>query len=267
MNAQADLVVSDMLLAIHGASPNWVRVETTPRHSQALIYVKTGRAQYSFVDGHGFSVEPGDLFFLGKHSRYQGRQLGEECYTFVYADFETPDPQAIAALGLPEVCHARDPEAALELFSRMAACWQAKEPGYRMVCRSYLMRLVAMMVRDQSAAALSGVRGGGRLEAAMRLMRARLNDSTLRIEELAAEAYLSPVQFRRVFHALYGCSPSDYLMQLRLERACDLLRAEVYSVSEAAEQSGFSSVYYFSRVFKKRMGVTPSRYRRHAGDV
>lgn len=266
MNPNVDLVITDMLLAIHGGSSRWLKLETQPRRSQALIYVKTGRAEYRFVDGRRFEAEQGDLFFLHRNSRYQGRQLGDEDYTVVYADFETAGPDDLAALGLPDVCPARDPEAALDLFSRMAACWLAKEPGYRMVCRALLLRLIAMMVRDRAEAALSGARGG-RLTAAMRLMHARLSDPSLRVEQLSAEAYLSPVQFRRVFHAAYGCAPSDYLMRLRIERACDLLRSGSYSVSETAEMCGFSSLYYFSRAFKKRMGVTPGRYRRRLGDV
>ncbi len=267
MNPNVDLVITDMLLAIHGASPRWLKLETPPRHSHGLIYVKSGRAEYRFTDGRRFDVKPGDLFFLPKSGRYQGRQLGEETYTFVYADFETARPDELSALGLPDVCPARDPAAALELFSRMAACWLDREPGYRMACRALLLRLIAMMVRDQSAAALSGARGN-RLAAAMRLMRARLHDPSLRVEALAAEAYLSPVQFRRVFREAYGCAPSEYLMRLRLERACDLLRAEGdYSVSQTAEMCGFSSLYYFSRAFKKHMGVTPGRYRRRLGDV
>ena len=250
MNPNVDLVITDMLLAMHGASPRWLKLETPPRHSQGLIYVKSGRAEYCFTDGRRFEVSAGDLFFLHKSSRYQGRQLGEETYTFVYADFETAHPGDLSALGLPDVCPARDPAAALELFSRMAACWLDREPGYRMVCRALLLRLIAMMVRDQSAAALSGARGD-RLAAAMRLMRARLDDPSL-----------------RVFREAYGCAPSEYLMRLRLERACDLLRAEGdYSVSETAEMCGFSSLYYFSRAFKKHMGITPGRYRRRLGDV
>lgn len=266
MTVQDDLVITDMLLAVHASTPHWVRLETTPRRAQGLLYVKTGRAQYVFLDGRRMEVGPGDLFFLGKHSRYQGRQLGDEDYTFVYADFETLEEDALERLGLPDVCPARDPVGALELFSRMASCWQAREPGYRMVCRALLLRLIAMMVRDHSQEALSGVHGG-RLEAAVRLMRARLNDPALHIEELAAEAYLSAVQFRRVFREFYGCAPSEYLVRLRLERACDLLRAEGYSMAETAELCGFSSVYYFCRVFKKHMGITPGRYRHHVGDI
>ena len=123
MNPNVDLVITDMLLAMHGASPRWLKLETPPRHSQGLIYVKSGRAEYRFTDGRRFEVGAGDLFFLHKSSRYQGRQLGEETYTFVYADFETAHPGDLSALGLPDVCPARDPAAALELFSRMAACW------------------------------------------------------------------------------------------------------------------------------------------------
>ena len=99
MNPNVDLVITDMLLAMHGASPRWLKLETPPRHSQGLIYVKSGRAEYRFTDGRRFEVGAGDLFFLHKSSRYQGRQLGEETYTFVYADFETAHPGDLSALG------------------------------------------------------------------------------------------------------------------------------------------------------------------------
>ena len=101
MNPNVDLVITDILLAIHGASPRWLKLETPPRHSHGLIYVKSGRAEYRFTDGRRFEVKSGDLFFLPKNSRYQGRQLGEETYTFVYADFETARPDELSALGLP----------------------------------------------------------------------------------------------------------------------------------------------------------------------
>ena len=70
MNPNVDLVITDMLLAMHGASPRWLKLETPPRHSQGLIYVKSGRAEYRFTDGRRFEVGAGDLFFLHKSSRY-----------------------------------------------------------------------------------------------------------------------------------------------------------------------------------------------------
>lgn len=70
--------------------------------------------------------------------------------------------------------------------------------------------------------------------------------------------------FRRLFKSETGLSPLQYLLELRVQFAANLLIADNnLSISEIAEKSGFEDNFYFSRMFKKHKKFTPSNYRKH----
>ena len=79
----------------------------------------------------------------------------------------------------------------------------------------------------------------------------------LTIEEIAAEACLSPFHFMRTFRRAFGVPPHRYLVDLRLERACALMGR--YPLHVLAVLSGFSDLSAFSKAFRARYGVAPSR--------
>ncbi len=92
----------------------------------------------------------------------------------------------------------------------------------------------------------------------------RFNESTLSVAELAQNAALSEVYFRREFKACFGCQPVAYISSVRIEHAKALLETGEYSVSEVAIQSGYDNVSYFSYRFRETTGMTPSQYRDNA---
>lgn len=86
-------------------------------------------------------------------------------------------------------------------------------------------------------------------------------DGPLRLRDLARAALLSPFHFHRVFHALVGATPADFVQRLRLEKALGLLaHARPPSLTEIALACGFNSSSDFSRCFKRRYGVPPSSF-------
>ena len=85
---------------------------------------------------------------------------------------------------------------------------------------------------------------------------------TISIEWYATKAQLSYVQFYRRFKTAMEMSPKEYIIRLRIDRARHLLLEDSASVSEIAYACGFESEYYFSRCFKKEVGISPSDYRR-----
>ncbi|GHF16042.1 AraC family transcriptional regulator [Amycolatopsis deserti] len=99
------------------------------------------------------------------------------------------------------------------------------------------------------------------LAAARELMEQRLADP-LPLADLAAAAALSVSQFTRRFKAATGETPHRYLMRLRVEHACRLLRGSALSIPEVAARCGFSHQEHLTRVMRGRMGVTPGAYRR-----
>jgi AraC family transcriptional regulator len=86
-------------------------------------------------------------------------------------------------------------------------------------------------------------------------------DEPLRLRDLARVALLSPFHFHRVFQALLGATPADFVQRLRLEKALVLLsHPRRPSLTAIALACGFSSSSDFSRCFKRRFGVPPSAF-------
>jgi len=82
------------------------------------------------------------------------------------------------------------------------------------------------------------------------------------LSDLAKKIGISPSGLIKKFRKQLGITPQRYLSELRLQRAKDLLTNTALSVSQISEDTGFESVYYFSKFFKKETGDSPSEYRK-----
>jgi len=92
------------------------------------------------------------------------------------------------------------------------------------------------------------------------LVAAHLGDSSFGVQDLCREIGLSRVQLYRKVKALMGCTITDYIKEMRLKRAEELLLKGELSISEIAYQVGFASPAYFSTAFKARYEVSPSEF-------
>ena len=84
---------------------------------------------------------------------------------------------------------------------------------------------------------------------------------------LAEMCNMSQSYFRSQFKKIVGYSPSAYQQQIRIEKAKQLLLSNSSNVSEIAEQLGFESVYYFSRIFKNLTGISPLKFKNPTNNV
>ncbi len=100
------------------------------------------------------------------------------------------------------------------------------------------------------------------LAPAIQRIKSAYADPSLTNETLSAECNISEVYFRRLFKEHFGISPKQYVIDVRLQRAKQLLAEGKLSLSLIAEATGFTNQYHFSRLFKERVDLTPSEYRK-----
>ena len=100
----------------------------------------------------------------------------------------------------------------------------------------------------------------------LELMRARFSED-ISLDELAAEARLSVFHFARMFKQSVGTPPRIYLTRLRVERACELLESTNLSITQIAQEVGYSSNQVLARIFVKHRHMSPSDYRRAVRDT
>ena len=85
-------------------------------------------------------------------------------------------------------------------------------------------------------------------------------------DALAARAGISTVYFRKLFEQVYGTSPIAYVQDLRIKKAKEMLETDYGNIGDIALSLGYKSIYDFSRAFKKRTSLSPSRYRAQRGE-
>jgi len=87
------------------------------------------------------------------------------------------------------------------------------------------------------------------------------------IEDLAKKAGYSKSRFSHIFSEVTGTTPIKYQNDIRLKTSCEMLSSTQYPISEIAIKCGFSDPLYYSRVFKKKYGVSPTDYRKSALNI
>jgi AraC-like DNA-binding protein len=128
-------------------------------------------------------------------------------------------------------------------------------------------QLLAATTMEILAAMLGAVRGqgtGSRMHKLVCQARSLLEirtDAIPAIEDLASSLGLSTTHFYRVFREHTGLSPYQYHLQLRMERAKQMLHATSMSIKEVAAALAFESPFHFSSAFKQRTGLSPSQWR------
>ncbi len=146
-------------------------------------------------------------------------------------------------------------------------------PGASGMPRWYLCSKIPLFSKGRKVTGIAGVMrpyeyAGQAPESYARLTPAmdhvlRHYDEPVTIDDLARLSNLSASQFRRLFRGLFGRSPGEYLLEVRLQVARQQLERTTVPLSEVAVGCGFYDQSYFTKRFKKATGLRPLDYRRY----
>ena len=99
------------------------------------------------------------------------------------------------------------------------------------------------------------------MQKVMEFMEAQMDNAELTIDEFAEHLLLSRTIFYRKLKSIIGLTPVDFIREIRIKRSVQLIDSGAYNFSQVAYMTGFNDPKYFSKCFKKVMGITPSEYK------
>jgi len=248
-----DLMITRITSVHRTTTSGWARPRPAPRPLNGLVLFTDGSITYHFPQSDQ-TAHPGDVLILPRGLMYCGEKLTQS-NSFMVIDFETPEDAPLETLGLPLVMPCA--EEASRLFERCVEEWHSGSLPSALRCRSMVYAILA----ELTAVHFRGSRQSALLEDVLAYLRRHYTDPGLEVDKVSQRFHISASQLRRLFHDALGVSPLQYVISLRLELAQSLLRHEGLSVAEVAARAGFSSEFYFSRLFKQRMGIPPSGFR------
>jgi len=156
--------------------------------------------------------------------------------------------------------NAADMHTLSEMLTTLSAEFQFRKPGSEFMVTSLFMQITGFLCRKHSDHSTEDSYGVGACAKIIEYMEKNYAD-VITLEQLSSVSGMSKNGIIAMFKRLYGTTPVKYINNLRLYKACELLKNTDIPISQIAYQCGFTDSNYFSRVFRELRGMTPREYR------
>lgn len=230
-----------------------------------LVYITSGTGVFEATHVPQRPVYGGTCFLLFPSMWHRYKPNENSGWTEYWIGFKGYFPDNFMKQGFfkehqPVIELGADEEVLL-LFHKLFATAQEAQLGYPQILSAVLLEIISRVY----AHAYYGEQQHNDPDRSLVLkakflMREAIEESA-NIEDIVRELPVSYSKFRKLFKHVTGESPNQYYLNLRLKKALHLLDATQLPVNEIAYQTGFESVFYFSRLFKKKYAVSPKAYR------
>lgn len=256
-------------------APARTRRPPSYEHAHYHIVLVTGGRGFFEIGGKLWPTKPGAIFFSAPGQLHQFLNAGNDTTRYAEVTFEFVtqggDKLAIDFSELlsewtkrscdPVVCRQLTPPLARMIAGRIATLvdrGRAEPRPDDLELGALLTEILTFTYREVFQCEAAPPDQVDRLRD---IIRSRYREE-LHLTALAKEVGLSAAHLSRRFKARFGRAPIDYQLELRLRSACELLRTREDSLAEIASAVGFEDVYYFSRLFRRRLGEAPGAFRR-----
>lgn len=232
-----------------------------------ILYIAAGTCHVKLGCDSDFRpvVEGSIVFFRPRERQEYFFRSGSRSVSY-YIHFTGRDCDRILTdLGINEITifNMGKSTAFEDAFEKMMLEYSLKKTGHEYYCAALLLQLLTVISRKHELSKIHIDRESEkRVNHALELMYRNIS-TDLSVDDMAKECCLSAGHFSHIFKDVVGVSPHSYMIFLRMEKARDLLLGTQLSIREVGEAVGCPDQNYFSRLFKKHTGMSPSEFRKY----
>lgn len=228
------------------------------REDYYLIYMLGGTMDVYLEDGVHKAV-PGNVIFFPPHYHYRYVYSGGEELSYLWVHFTgSYAKRLLVECGLGADACIYDTDCDNKIAAGFRKMFDIFESGSRLWRQELACALESLILK--AAAAVDVSTRDRSFERSVRYIHSSYHKD-IQIPELAKMENLSYSGYIKLFKRRMGMPPSAYLIKLRMNAACDLLRNTDMSIKQIGISVGYDDAHFFSRLFKKHTGVSPQSYR------
>ncbi|HZK34648.1 MAG TPA: AraC family transcriptional regulator [Bacillota bacterium] len=240
------------------ATPSW-QIKKDRINFHDLTYIYRGKAIY-FVDGVRYELKEGDVIYIPRGSTRQATTHPDEkmhSYAFNF-DINSTDND-VDTLPLPIAMSMPKDPYFMQLLQEYNIVWLERKDGFKIRAVGLFLVILHHLYTRSSPQNEPMPAVDQRVE---RIKEYILNNYHRKItkEELSDLVQLHPVYMGSLFRKKAEYTINEYTQRIRINKACDMLSTDEYSVNETALRCGFDDIFYFSKVFKRITGFPPSAW-------
>ena len=248
---------------IKGGPSGHSTIRENGREDYQLLYVSQGEYRFVF-DGTEVKVPAGTAALYRPHEVQKYYMVGDSDTEIFWTHFTGYDCERyLKELGFSHsgIYTVGANEKFLILYKWIIKELQLKRENYINIATGYFKQLLYLMSRSYN----SGIEQNSEThfaEAAM-LYFYRNFSSNISIDEYALSQNITPCWLRRCFKKHTGVSPQQFINDIRLSYARELLLTTDLKISEISERCGYENPFYFSRIFAKNIGCSPIQFKKN----
>lgn len=234
-----------------------------------LLYIASGKAHF-YLNGNDETVDAGSMVLYRpkeeQHYVYYGKDKTEVFWVHFTGGNVTNILRKYGFKDRQHVFFAGSNPEYRQIYERMISELQKCPPFFEENLTLLLNHLLILVSRQTGARAQVKEMNPytrAAMENAVQYFDTHYSED-IRIEEFAASKAMSTSWFIRSFREYCRMTPKQYITNLRITNAKILLRQTEFPVSEIGAIVGFDNALYFSRIFRRQTGMSPSEYRRNA---
>ena len=265
---ELNLSILPIILGFERCHPNKGLIGPLTKSHHILHFVLSGRGFYT-LEGQTFNVSEGDLFLIPPECRISYRPDPEDPWQYMWLEFSGSEcknlcEQAMLTPKTP-LYHPQSEEIFRHMADMIEESITSSESGVTINCAGHMLCIFGQLIRERNFSSEHVLsRGEAKIQPVLEYIERNLGDESLSVEQVARQMNFSVPYLSRIFKAFMGLSPTKYIIERRMRKACAMLESKAFTVSEIAAAVGYNSPFYFSNEFKKRVGITPSQYHAQA---
>ena len=247
---------------------DWHSVPHTHNHTE-LFYIVGGKGQF-LIEDRIFPVNVNNLVIINPNVPHTEDSLNAQPLEYIVLGIDgvelTISDQSDGKFCILDHFESVEISSCLRNILREM---ELKNTGYEDICQAYMEILIIRLMRSTSLAVQTEpqVLSGNRQCAAVKRYIDLHFKEPLTLDLLAEEAHMNKFYLSHAFKGEYGVSPINYMISRRIEESKYLLSETDLSMSQIAQLLGFSSLSYFSQVFRRTQGASPMEFRHHTKNL